>query len=114
MRKEEQKKVNEIVLDAIDVYNGYVADRYSINREFPNSEKLRNCSAVVYDYDRYYALRSYNTIIAIIDKETDTLYDFLRYVYGYTATSAQHISKFEKDYCGGKWNCEHRYTYRPI
>ena len=52
--------------------------------------------------------------MAAIDVRTDTLYDFLRYVYGYTSTSAQHISKFSKDYGMGKWGCANRLTYREV
>ena len=75
-------------------------------------KQLRHCSAVVYETENYYILRSYATIIAVIDKTTDTLYDALRLVYGYTATSAQHISKFNHDYCKGKWHCAQVYTGR--
>lgn len=75
-------------------------------------KRLRSCNAMVAETNRYYILQSYNTLVAFIDKTTDTLYDVLRYVYGYTATSAQHISKFEKDYCQGQWHCESRYTMR--
>ena len=39
-------------------------------------------------------LRSYQTVIAIYDKRENTVYDFLRAVYGYTPTSCQHIRKF--------------------
>ena len=39
-------------------------------------------------------LRSYQTVIAIYDKRENTVYDFLRAVYGYTSTSCQHIRKF--------------------
>ena len=77
-----------------------------------NFKRLRTCRAVVYETENYYVLRSYHTPIAVIAKASDTLYDVLRYVYGYTATSAQHVSKFEKDYCRGKWDCEMRLTYR--
>lgn len=77
-------------------------------------KRLRSCSAVVFETEHYFILQSYRTPIAVIAKSTDTLYDALRYVYGYTATSAQHISKFEKDYCRGKWNCEMRLTFRGI
>ena len=112
MRKEEQKAINEKVLKAIEEFNTFAGSRYA--SYITGGKKLRNCSAVVFELERYYVLKSYSTIIAIIDKETDTLYDFLRYVYGYTATSAQHISKFEKDYCRGTWNCENRYTYRDV
>lgn len=61
-------------------------------------ERLNNCSATVYTTKKYYILRSYATIVAAIDKNTDTCYDWLRLVYGYTATSTQHISKFMKKY----------------
>ena len=77
-------------------------------------KRLRSCSAWVAETDNYYILKSYNTMVAFIDKRTDTLYDVLRLVYGYTATSAQHISKFEKDYCRGKWNCTNRFQWRDI
>lgn len=73
--------------------------------------KLRTCNAVVYETPNYYWLMSYKTIVAFIDKESDTLYDVLRLVYGYTATSAQHIAKFSKDYGRGKWGCERSYRY---
>ena len=76
--------------------------------------RLRSCSASVFETEHYYILRSYSTVIAVIDKYTDTLYDVLRYVYGYSATSAQHISKFEKEYCKGKWNCDEKFTYRAV
>lgn len=61
-------------------------------------KKFRHCSAEVLEKDNYILLRSYNTIVAVIDLEYGIGYDFLRLVYGYTATSAQHISKFFKDY----------------
>lgn len=77
-------------------------------------QRLRSCSAWVYETANYYILRSYSTIIACIDKRTDTLCDFLRLVYGYTATSAQHISKFSKDYGYGKWGCANRITWKDI
>lgn len=91
----------EVYEDAIEELKG----NYS-------QKRLRTCSALVFETENYFILKSYNTIIAVIAKDTDTLYDVLRYVYGYTATSAQHISKFETDYCRGKWNCEMRLTYR--
>lgn len=106
MKKTEQEDINRI------------ADKYfdEAMEEYANWHKdlgrLRTCSAGVYETDNFYLLRSYRTIIAVIDKRTDTLYDVLRIVYGYTATSAQHISKFESDYCSGKWNCKAVYTAR--
>ena len=81
---------------------------------YTEGKYLRNCRAWVYETDEFYFLQSYSTIVAFIDKSTDTLYDVLRYVYGYTATSAQHISKFDHDYGAGKWGCTNRLTYYPI
>lgn len=62
--------------------------------------RLRTCNADVFDYENYYILRSYSTIVAVIDKNTGNCYDFLRLVYGYTNTSAQHIRKFMQDFGG--------------
>lgn len=106
-RKEEQMRVNEIVKKAYDEYkaSGFHYDYF---------KDLRSCSALVYTSPKYYILQSYSTIIAIIDRETDTLYDFLRMVYGYTATSAKHVSKFNKDYGAGMWGCKNVYTYKAV
>lgn len=81
-------------------------------------KRLRSCKAkVAYVEDKeqgkaYWVLGSYSTIVAVIDIGTDSLLDFLRLSYGYTATSAQHIAKFSHDYGAGKWGCEHRFTWR--
>ena len=61
-------------------------------------KRLRNCQAWVYESENFYALRSYNTTVACIDKRTKICYDFLSLGYGYTTTSAQHIAKFCHDY----------------
>lgn len=101
MKKEEQNRINEIVRKE---YN-----RFSLEVEHRGMQyigRLRSCSAEVWASDSYYILRSYSTIIAVIDND-GVLYDFLRMVYGYTATSAQHISKFMQDY-----GCGTRYTYK--
>lgn len=70
--------------------------------------RLRTCQAKVLETEHFYILQSYNTYVAAIHKNTHEMFDFLRYVYGYTATSAQHIAKFAHDY-----GAETRYTYRP-
>ena len=64
--------------------------------------RLRTCQAWIFPTQNYYILCSYNTPIACIEKATGCCFDFLRYVYGYTATSAQHIAKFRNDYGTGK------------
>ena len=101
MKKAEQNRINEIVKNEYKKF-----DTEANHSGMQYIAKLRSCSAEVWASDSYYVLRSYNTIIAIIDKD-GILYDFLRLVYGYTATSAQHISKFAHDY-----NATVRYTYR--
>lgn len=75
--------------------------------------RLRTCTAWVYETKDYYFLHSYNTTVAFIDKATDICYDVLRLVYGYTSTSAKHISKFDHDYGQGKWGCKERKTWMP-
>ena len=114
MKKSEQLAINEKVVALVNSFNS--SNNYALNWR-----KLRSCSAEVapiIDAETgeliYYVLRSYRTVGAAIDVRTDTLYDFLRYVYGYTATSAQHIAKFDHDYGMGKWGCTNRMTYRDI
>ena len=95
MTKEAQSKINMEVKDVMKKINKSNLWKYG-------SKALRSCSAEVYETDKFYVLRSYRTIVACIEKETGKLFDGLRYVYGYTATSAQHISKFAEDYNASK------------
>ena len=44
-------------------------------------------------------LQSYQTKVAAYDINNNVFYDFLRWSYGYTATSAKHIAKFRHKYC---------------
>lgn len=60
--------------------------------------RLRKCQAYVYETDSYYLLKSYSSFVAFIRKSDGECFDILRNVYGYTATSAQHIAKFKHDY----------------
>ena len=98
-----QEQVNEMCLD---VYRK-ATDEY-FNGE-SKVKPLRRCAAEVYETPGYFLLRSYRTLVAVVDKRTGNTYDILRVVYGYTATSAQHIAKFSNDYGNGK-----RYTWRDI
>ena len=114
MNKNEQAAINAQVVALVNDFN-------STNNYTGRFKRLRSCSAEVapvMDAETgellYYVLRSYWTIVAAIDVRTDTLYDFLRYVYGYTGTSAQHIAKFSRDYGMGKWGCAKRVTYRDV
>lgn len=79
-----------------------------------SEEKLRKCNATVLRYctldgDTVYLLKSYDTIVAMVDEDGDGI-DFLRHVYSYTATSAQHIRKFFVDYCRDDADI---YIYKP-
>ena len=109
MKKDEIKKSNEEIVAKAEEVNAYLD-----TAEIIKTKRLRSCSAEVIETEKYYLLRSYRTIVAFIEKDTDTLYDILRYVYGYTSTSAQHISKFSHDYGSGRWGCENRRTWLPI
>ena len=64
--------------------------------------KLYSCNAEIWECMGILALVSYGTPIAVYARD-GSLYDCLRVVYGYTATSAQHISKFKK------WLAENNY-----
>lgn len=56
---------------------------------------LYSCKArYFYTRGHHVVLQSYYTVVASVDTETGECYDFSRYVYGYTATTAQHIRKF--------------------
>lgn len=73
---------------------------YSYEKGHTKEVDFRRCSAqvgVTNDGEFTY-LRSYRTIVCFIDNLTGEAFDVLRTVYGYTATSAQHISKFLHDY----------------
>lgn len=64
--------------------------------------KLYSCNAEIWECTGILVLVSYGTPIAVYTDEW-SLYDCLRVVYGYTATSSQHISKFKK------WLAENNY-----
>lgn len=109
MNKKLQIMANNEVLAAIDRYNEEIK-----HCTIGKGERLRTCNAYVYETPSFYVLRSYNTVVAIIEKSTDTCYDFSRGVYGYTHTTAQHISKFDIDYGRSKFGCDERVTYREV
>ena len=104
MKKEDIRKENICVEFAYDTFRKVTENERDIY-----SKRLRSCNAVVYENPYYYYLVSYRTCVAFIEKNTGTMYDVLRMVYGYTVTSAQHISKFAHDYC-----VVQKLTYREI
>ena len=90
---EKQKEINSIVLGIINDIDDDIE-----NTGLQKVGKLRTFTATVYETKHYYILESYNTFVAAIHKDSRIMVDFLRYVYGYTSTSAQHIAKFRNDY----------------
>ena len=93
-QKQKQQIINESVYRALNEYENNYSNMEKVAR-------LRTCNASVYENERYIALVSYTTTVAFIDKREQKAYDILRLVYGYTATSAQHIAKFFNDYARG-------------
>lgn len=97
MKKAEQIEINKKVLQAMhDALSELENDeRQGSVRWIP----LNHCKASYAFTKRHYAvLKSYNTIVAVIDGYTGYCYDFSRFVYGYTATTTQHICKFAKHF----------------
>ena len=90
-RIELQNKLNDDALEILPKVKLSLRQYYSV-------ERLRTCKAYVYHTPDFVVLMSYNTVVAFIDRSTGIMYDVLRIVYGYTATSSQHISKFKADY----------------
>lgn len=107
MKKEKQKLENVIVEGA---WISFVDDVKKPGiLDFAPAMRLRKCNAYVSWIGKWAVLTSYSAIVAIIDSETHVLYDVLRYRYGYTATSAQHITKFAHDY-----GVKERHTWREL
>ena len=109
MDKFEQHQIN---IEALDIWRKAI-DQWLDECDDKMSKKLRSCQAAVYETSDYYILQSYNTLIAVIIKENYILIDMLRYVHGYTATSAQHIAKFRHDFTPYPW-CYPVRTWRKI
>ena len=95
MKKNEQLEINKYVENTIN-------DISAILRTSDGTFKwkqLYHCSADFgYVNSDWIILKSYSTIVAAYNIYTGELFDFLRLVYGYTSTSAQHIAKF-RNYC---------------
>ena len=107
MRKAEQEKENVRVIEAWDSFVSVVKDADDIGHA--PAMRFRSCNAYVSCIGKWLVLTSFSTIVAILDSETRSLYDVLRYRYGYTATSAQHIAKFAHDY-----EVNERHTWRVL
>ena len=106
MKKDQQIAMNNFVVKNYSV----MMDEFT-EKNWYNAERLRSCQACVYETENYFVLKSYDTIVAFIDKNTRQKFDILRKVYGYTSTSAQHIAKFFSDYSDFRLST---YTYREV
>ena len=101
MKKDIQKAINTECKKSLKLWEDAVC--------IETREQLLTCKAQVLTTDNnLVGLVSYNTLVAIIDRNTRTFYDILRYTYGYTSTSAQHIAKF-KNMCRHTFDTEYRY-----
>lgn len=108
MTKKEQIADNAIIEQYIDELNAEISVDGLLY-----CGRLRSCQARVYTTSHFTVLRSYNTMVAAVYRATPTaapvFIDFLRCVYGFTSTSAQHIAKFKHDY---GYDCGISYTWR--
>lgn len=107
MKKEEQLSINTEIENMMDKYNEVFYD--TPEYKMPPKVRLNHCQAWTQDFESFTVLWSYRSAVAVYDKTSDTLYDILRAVYGYTATSAQHIAKF-RNQC----NPVETLTYRVV
>lgn len=96
--KSNQERINKAVLAAMeDSGREYLGT--TLTGLDDTWERLRSCQAwVLAGVGHWVFLKSYNTIVAAIDRNNWVCYDFSRYVYGYTSTTCQHIRKFAQQY----------------
>ena len=90
--------------DAKRYYSGIESILYYAFNQGKRLCKLYSCNAEIWECMGDLVLVSYGTPIALFKPIDYALYDCLRVVYGYTATSSQHICKFRK------WLAENNYT----
>ena len=88
--------------DAKRYYKGIESILYYAFNNGKKRCKLYSCNAWILEFQGILVLVSYDTPIAVYAYNW-SLYDCLRVVYGYTATSSQHIAKFRK------WLAENNY-----
>lgn len=93
MKKELQLKINTEVLNSWEhakkVWNT-IPDNATITQ-------IDHCQCGYIIWGSYIFLVSYSTMVAYIQGD-GVLFDILRLVYGYTATSAKHIAKFRNKF----------------
>lgn len=96
--KNNQERINKAVLAAMEDAGREYLDTKTAGLD-DTWERLRSCQAwTLVGVGHWVFLKSYKTIVAAIDRHNWMCYDFSRYVYGYTATTCQHICKFAQQY----------------
>ena len=88
--------------DAKRYYKGIESILYYAFKNGKRVCRLYSCNAEILECMGVLVLVSYDTPVAVYAYNW-SLYDCLRVVYGYTATSSQHIYKFKK------WLSENNY-----
>lgn len=91
-----------------EFYSNIESIMYEVFRNCKRRRKLYSCNAEIWEYKGFLALVSYGTPISLYTPDNATLYDCLRIVYGYTATSAKHICKFSN------WLAENNYPVQEF
>lgn len=104
-KREMQKLENQLVDQAWEKAKKVWANG---SKELDYVERLDYCQAWTYQTRGYSFLVSYSTLVAFID-DSGNMFDALRLVYGYTSTSAKHISKFRN-----KFNHVSEHTWREV
>lgn len=112
MGKKEQAELNLFISTRFDKAYDEFMDFMKDNRSI-EMQPLYYCNAHIIRLDNYILLKSYNTVVAFIDIKSQEFFDVLRLVYGYTATSAQHIAKFRRKYAD-YFIKNNIYTWRDI
>lgn len=108
-KKDDQLRINEVCERAWQK----AMEEFHKTANIISAKNLRSCCAKVYETDNFFILVSYFTPVAALSKFDNHVYDMLRYEYGYTATSAQHIAKFAHDYAGINFY-SFRFTWRYV
>ena len=93
-KREMQKLENQLVEQALEKAKKVWTNAL---KDIDELERLDYCQAWTYQTRGYSFLVSYSTLVAFID-DSDNMFDVLRLVYGYTATSAKHIAKFRNKF----------------
>ena len=117
MKRTEQEYINALCNTHFTLAMNELWEQEYHTKKTTERERLCSCQAWVFETPSYYILKSYNTYIACMDKETENVYDVLRTEYGYTVTSAKHIAKFDSLTCYGGYKTSYnneRFTARPL